>query len=835
MIVLASTSRPSFRDSRQQWTLVKALGKGSYGRVDALRNNFGDVVAVKSSGFKQEIQKEIKFLIKLKGHKNVVSYIDHVFHVEDNIYDSVMLELGKGNLFDHLRRTILKESTMRHYFHQIVNGLCHIHKRGIVHLDLKSGNIIIGSDGQLKLADFGLSQEFYSPACGTRMRYFRGAIGTYQICPPEAFTKMAYDGRKSDVWALGVLLLEMSYQKYLWAKPETKDSGFRRFFHSESDGESDIVKLARCIMEMDWNRRLSLERIAQNIGGRTLYICLQQLREQKQSSSKWKMARANRHCRLIVRNLPFDTSKDDLQELFSKVGELSEVAIPPCKDKRFPKSCAGFGFVNFVKKSDAANAKEQLNFTQFKGRKIAVDWAVNKDEYVTSVISSKKEEQKSNKKADDESEKVADEESEEAADEENEDLFKEDDDEDENDDEEASDEEDESADDEEDEKAANEDDESEEKQNKKEKKPRKRKEDSAMSEGRVLFLRNLSFGTTKEQLEEVFSDFSEVQLAIVCCFSGSDHSKGSAFVHFKTKQGADDALKELSSEEGITIDGRRINGMVAVPRSDASQFQNNEAGKQKVKDKRNLHLLRASFIRPGTASANEMSQHDVEKRQKLASLAKNKLRNLLMFVSPTRLVIYNVPKNWSDTTLRSKCIVATGNKDAQITECKIWRDFTKLDARGLPESMGYAFVGFAAHEDAFACLRAMNNNPKTFTNDKRPIVEFCIENLQAVRAKERKLAKSKLPKGTVVKKTPVASSNPAVEKAVEKTKAMLSQGGQKSLPKRFGAKIRHRDAKGKAQKKNKASRKRKSTTTSSKPAKKSKLNTKGVTKSLTMM
>uniref|UniRef100_A0A1I7ZFK4 RNA-binding protein 28 n=1 Tax=Steinernema glaseri TaxID=37863 RepID=A0A1I7ZFK4_9BILA len=550
---------------------------------------------------------------------------------------------------------------------------------------------------------------------------------------------------------------------------------------------------------------------------------------------KSHVSRTDRSCRLIVRNLPFVTSKEDLRDVFAKVGAISEVAIPPCKDKRFPKSCAGFGFVNFVKKSDAAKAIEQLNFIQFKGRKIAVDWAVNKDDYVTNVITSEKKE--GQKPADDE-EKGNDENV--GSSEEDEDKLNLDYEDDESITDECHDEDEDenSSDGESADNITDDDNEKEVDQNKKEKNPKK-KEDLAVREGRVLFLRNLSFNTDKEQLEDTFSDFGEIQLAIVCCFSGSEHSKGTAFLHFKSKEGADSALQALNSEEGVLIDGRRINGVIAVPRVEASQFQNKEVGQKNVKDKRNLHLLRASFIRPGTADANNMSQHDTEKRQKLASLAKNKLRNLLMFVSPTRLVIYNVPRNWTDKTLRSRCIVATGNKDAQLTECKIWKDFTKLDARGLPESMGYAFVGFSKHEDAYACLKKMNNNPDIFTTDKRPIVQFCIENLQAVRSKERKLVKSKLPKGTdsgALKKLPVPTVDPAVEKAVEKTKALLSQGGQKSLPKRFGLKIRHRDGnKGKTQNKGKASRKRKSQSTSGKPVKKTKLNTKGVTKSLTMM
>lgn len=78
-------------------------------------------------------------------------------------------------------------------------------------------------------------------------------------------------------------------------------------------------------------------------------------------------------------------------------------------------------------------------------------------------------------------------------------------------------------------------------------------------------------------------------------------------------------------------------GYRAVPRSEAESFKKNT--EKCVKDKRNLYLLRASLIRPGTQQAKGMSEKDAEQRERLAQAAKTKLKNLLMFVSPTRLVV----------------------------------------------------------------------------------------------------------------------------------------------------------------------------------------------------
>ena len=62
---------------------------------------------------------------------------------------------------------------------------------------------------------------------------------------------------------------------------------------------------------------------------------------------------------------------------------MIEVNLPKCKDKRYPNSCAGFCFVQFARRCDAESAQKALNFSEFNGRKIAVDWSLEKDAYVT--------------------------------------------------------------------------------------------------------------------------------------------------------------------------------------------------------------------------------------------------------------------------------------------------------------------------------------------------------------------------------------------------------------------------------------------------------------------
>ncbi|VDK44686.1 unnamed protein product [Anisakis simplex] len=480
--------------------------------------------------------------------------------------------------------------------------------------------------------------------------------------------------------------------------------------------------------------------------------------------------------RLVVRNLAFNTKKEDLQVLCSKFGPFTEIVLPPCKDPKYPNSCAGFAFVQFKTRDTAEAFMQSLNLSEVNGRKVAIDWAINKDTYETANYEEKEKEKKS-KGVD--AEKI---ESKEEA---------------------ASDDDSESDDEQEQQESESDLSDSESSPNKasSSKRSSKRtdverdlttKPNEAIQEGRVVFVRNISYETTDEMLKDALQKFGTIELAVICRYADSDHSKGSGFVYFNSKQQADMCLEAITSDPGIVIDNRRIYAHRALPRDDAAAIEKEKLRKQ-PKDKRNLHLLRVGVIRSGTAAARGMSETDAKKRAKLALTAKEKLRNLHMFVSPVRLVVHNLPTSLSDKAFRSICFLAAGNADAKITECRIWRNNERLDGKGLGKSRGFGFVAFSEHKDALAALRNLNNNPETFTNEKRPIAEFSIENLAALKLRESRLVKSKEKLTKEVKNGDEISEKTRID--VEKTKSEMSIGGQKPLPSRMGPKNRHRNLK----------------------------------------
>jgi serine/threonine protein kinase len=127
----------------------------------------------------------------------------------------IVMEHVEGTLLTALipRGRGLAAETVLHYAMQIADAVAHAHTRGIVHRDLKSSNIMIRSDGRVKLLDFGLAVRSLdadtSELNTTISRESLSDAGTVPYMAPELLRGRPAD-RRSDVWALGVLLYEMA-------------------------------------------------------------------------------------------------------------------------------------------------------------------------------------------------------------------------------------------------------------------------------------------------------------------------------------------------------------------------------------------------------------------------------------------------------------------------------------------------------------------------------------------------------------------------------------------------------------------------------------------------
>lgn len=155
-----------------------------------------------------------------------------------------------------------------------------------------------------------------------------------------------------------------------------------------------------------------------------------------------------------------------------------------------------------------------------------------------------------------------------------------------------------------------------------------------------------------------------------------------------------------------------------------------------------IFLFCILVILANTKASEGVSASDMTKRLQLEQYKTQILRNLNMYISRTRLIIHNIPPMWNDIKLKA-LFKKHSSRSAVIREARIMRDMRNVDSKGIGKSKEYGFVSYTTHEDALNTLRALNNNPTIFSINKRPIVAFSIENKAVMKAKEKRLQRSK--------------------------------------------------------------------------------------------
>ncbi|CAG9770009.1 unnamed protein product [Ceutorhynchus assimilis] len=108
---------------------------------------------------------------------------------------------SNGEIFDHLvAKGRMAEPEAKRVFSQIVSAVCYCHSQGVVHRDLKAENLLLDHNFNIKLADFGFSNQFTE---GNLLSTF---CGSPPYAAPELFRGLKYDGTKADIWSLGVVV-----------------------------------------------------------------------------------------------------------------------------------------------------------------------------------------------------------------------------------------------------------------------------------------------------------------------------------------------------------------------------------------------------------------------------------------------------------------------------------------------------------------------------------------------------------------------------------------------------------------------------------------------------
>ncbi|MDO4575660.1 MAG: protein kinase [Planctomycetia bacterium] len=186
------------------YTLERFLGSGAYGEVwVATQENTGRRVAVKfythRGGLNSELlSQEVEKLSLLFSDRYVVQLLSVGWEATPPYY--VMEFLENGSLAERLARGKLRRSEAERIFEELLMGIRHAHEKGIVHCDLKPGNILLDRDGNPHLADFGQSRLSHDMS---------PALGTMFFMAPEQASLTATPDPKWDIYALGAILYNM--------------------------------------------------------------------------------------------------------------------------------------------------------------------------------------------------------------------------------------------------------------------------------------------------------------------------------------------------------------------------------------------------------------------------------------------------------------------------------------------------------------------------------------------------------------------------------------------------------------------------------------------------
>ncbi|KAK9829098.1 hypothetical protein WJX72_003878 [[Myrmecia] bisecta] len=272
------------------------------------------------------------------------------------------------------------------------------------------------------------------------------------------------------------------------------------------------------------------------------------------------------------------------------------------------------------------------------------------------------------------------------------------------------------------------------------------------AESRTVFVRGLPLDMTSQQLQARLESFGRVKACRLVVDKVTKKQKGTAFVEFReaasAKKAADACARARKGEgPGIVVAGRPLEVDLALSQDDARSLAAQKLPHFDSKDNRNLYLAKEGVIEEGSAAYEAMSASDRTKRAVAHVEAKTKLRSPNFCVSTTRLCIRNIPPAMDDKALRKLCIQAVKDHAAkakpQVKQVKILVDENKVGPDGRPKSRGMGFIEFSEHEHALCALRELNNNPTAFSRDRRPIVEFAIENARVLRKRHQRLQMQK--------------------------------------------------------------------------------------------
>ncbi|KAF4797781.1 hypothetical protein TURU_069172 [Turdus rufiventris] len=249
------------------YDIERTLGKGNFAVVKLARHRVTKTqVAIKiidktrlDPSNLEKIYREVQ-IMKLLNHPHIIK-LYQVMETKDMLY--IVTEFAKnGEMFDHLTSNgHLSESEARKKFWQILSAVEYCHSHHIVHRDLKTENLLLDANMNIKLADFGFGNFYKS---GEPLSTW---CGSPPYAAPEVFEGKEYEGPHLDIWSLGVVLYVLVCGSLPFDGPNLPtlrqrvlEGRFRiPYFMSE-----DCETLIRRMLVVDPTKRITISQIKQH-------------------------------------------------------------------------------------------------------------------------------------------------------------------------------------------------------------------------------------------------------------------------------------------------------------------------------------------------------------------------------------------------------------------------------------------------------------------------------------------------------------------------------------------------------------------------------------------
>ncbi|CAL5415867.1 unnamed protein product [Camellia sinensis] len=209
-----------------RWRKGELIGCGAFGRVYmGLNIDFGALLAIeqvsiagnsaakeKTQTHIRELEEEVNLLENL-SHPNIVRYLGTT---REDASLNILLEIVPGGSISSLlgKSGSFPESVIRMYTKQLLLGVEHLHRNGIMHRDIMGANILVDNKGCIKLTDFGASKKVVELATMTGAKSMKG---TPYWMAPEVILQTGYSF-SADIWSVGCTVIEMATGKPPWSQ-----------------------------------------------------------------------------------------------------------------------------------------------------------------------------------------------------------------------------------------------------------------------------------------------------------------------------------------------------------------------------------------------------------------------------------------------------------------------------------------------------------------------------------------------------------------------------------------------------------------------------------------